>query len=380
VLPHELNSRPDLHDICDALDLAPATELLLEGSIEHLRDLLRLQPSAALVRDSMRKTPLHWAAFLKNDEAVDVLIEAGADLDAVGDDGMTPFYDTLGGPAPSRAICIKMIQAGSNVNHTTPWGVSPLETAVELSSCVSVVDILIDAGSNVHHVRDGLNLLHTVAMSGTYIVCEDLIRAGADIDAHTPTGETAVMKAVQHNNHSVLSMLIYHGAQLNSLTLTSFSILHWAALQGDIETMQILEQACIEGLRMDERDLQLVWGCFDRRDRYIYPQHRALLEVEEAAFQALINSITFAECATSEAEDHKLSDAMCMPGAFPVDLDDTDCDSPVAEALEQDDDYGQEEGRDSDDELWVTPYDNHPSGEERLEAASDDGDDTLIED
>ncbi|KAI4925691.1 hypothetical protein J4E85_007570 [Alternaria conjuncta] len=173
------------------------------------------------------------------------------------------------------------------------------------------------------------------------------------------------MKAVQHNNHS-----------LNNLTLANYSIVHYAALQGDVETMQILEQACVEGLRMDDEELEWVWGSFDQRDQYLFPQYRAPLEVEEAALQALIDSVIPTEYATSEDDDCELSDAIYMPGAFPIDLDDTNCDSQVSEALKQDDNYGEEEVRDSDDESGVTPYENHPSGEERLEAVSDDGDDT----
>ena len=251
-LPDELYSRPDLHDICEELDLAPASNLLFGGSLERLRDLLRVQPSAVLARDAMGKTPLHWAARLSNDEAIDMLIEAGADIDAVGHDGTTPLYDALCGPVVSRTTCIRMIQAGSDVNHITPYGKSPLTIAVGSSSCVPVIDILLDAGSNVHHVSNGLHLLQIAAKNSTRFVCEELLRAGVDVDAQTPIGQTAVMTAVRHNNHSVLELLIYHGAQLNIPTFVGFSIVDYAAFYGDIETMQILERACIEGLRMDK--------------------------------------------------------------------------------------------------------------------------------
>ena len=371
-LPNELHSRPDLHDICEELDLAPASKLLFGGCLERLRDLLWVQPSAVLVRDAMGKTPLHWAARLRNDEAIDMLIEAGADIDAVGHDGTTPLYDALRGSHVSRTTCIRMIQAGSDVNHITPYGKSPLTTAVGLSSCVPVIDILLDAGANVHHVCNGLHLLQIAAKNSTRFVCEELLYAGVDIDAQTPIGQTAVMTAVRHNNHSVLELLIYHGAQLDTLTFAGFCIVEYAAFYGDIETMQILEQACIEGLQMDETAQEYVWACFDERDLHIYPQDREPLQAEEAALQALIDSIIPTQYATLDDAYHRDSDAFHIPGAFPTNPTEADYDSRIAEGQEEDDDDGYEEKRDSDDESWVTTNGDCSDVEEEMETASDD--------
>ncbi|KAI4681614.1 hypothetical protein J4E81_009780 [Alternaria sp. BMP 2799] len=361
---------PDFQDICVELNLAPATELLFQRCSDRLKDLLQKQPSAALVRDSIGKTPLHWAVALKNHEAIDMLIEAGADVHAVGHDGRTPLYDAICVLGRSRTTCIKMIQAGSDVNHTTPDGSSPLRNAIDVNSLVPVVDILIDAGADVHHVHNGENLLHITAKACTAFTCEELLWAGVDIDARTRFGHTAAMIAAQNNNHDVLKTLIYHRAQLNNTTLEGHTVVHSAASCGDIETMKILEQACIKGLPMDEEALEQYWLWFDERVHYIIPTRRASLEAEEAAFQALLDSITPARSVMLEHhEDHK---AFHIPGAFPINPDEPNCDSRVAEVQEQDDDDGYEEGRDGDNESWITTDDDSSSCEAGMEAASDD--------
>ena len=374
----ELRDRPDFQDICVELNLAPATELLFQRCSDRLRDLLQKQSSAALVRDSMGRTPLHWAVALKNHEAIDMLIEAGADLHAVGHDGRTPLYDAICILGRSRATCIKMIQVGSDVNHTAPIGSSPLRNAIEVGSGVPVVDILIDAGADVHHVHNGENLLHITAKVSTGFTCEELLWAGVDIDAQTSYGQTAVIIAATNNSHDVLKTLIYHRAQLNNTTLQGHTVVHYAALYGDIETMKILEQACIKGLPMDDKALEQYWLWFDDRVHYIIPTRRAPLEAEEAAFQALLDSITPAIYVPQDDEHYEDNDGVHIPGAFPIDPDESDCDSRIQETGEWDDDFGCEEKRDSDDESWITTDDDSSGGEEDTKAViDDDGDGNL---
>jgi len=307
-----------------------------------------------------------------------MVMEAGADVHAVGHDGRTPLYDAICVLDRSRTTCIKTIQAGSDVNHTAPDGSSPLRNAIEANSLVPVVDILIDAGADVHHVHNGENLLHITAKTCTGFTCEELLWAGVDVDARTRFGHTAAMIAAQNNNHDVLKTLIYHRAQLNITTLQGHTVVHSAASCGDIETMKILQQACIEGLPMDDKALEQYWLWFDDRVDYIIPTRRAPPEAEEAAFQALLDSITPARSAILEHENHEDYEAFHIPGAFPINPDGPNCDSRIAKVQEQDDDDGYEEGRDSDDESWVTTDGDCSDYEEEMEAASDDEASSLI--
>ncbi|KAI4616133.1 uncharacterized protein J4E87_008868 [Alternaria ethzedia] len=367
-------NRPDVVDARDTLDLAPATRLILEERIVSLSDLLRIQPSAALARDTLGKTPLHWAVILGNAEAIDLLVAAGADLNAVSKDHKTILWNAVRSKFSSRSICIKILEAGADVNQVIQHTFTALGVAVS-SSRVSMTDILLKAGADVDGAQSGHPALTIAASTSAPEVLEHLLSAGANIEARNPLGKTAVICAAQYNNHAALEILIQHGARLNGWTNSHHSIIHFVASYGDLKTMQTLEKACIEGLPMDEDSLEDYWYHFeDRRCNKYLPKAKMSREVEEAAFQGLLDSIVPAEYATSEDEHYEDSDAIRIPGAFPVDPDGSDCETRIAEAREKDADYECEEEKDSDDESWITT-DDCSGDEEDTNAVTDDDED-----
>ncbi|KAI4606977.1 hypothetical protein J4E83_009732 [Alternaria metachromatica] len=365
-------SRSDLLDIGDVLNLAPATELILRGSIDSLRDLLRSQPSAVLTRDSLGNTPLHWAIKMANVDAVDLLLEAGADVHAVAKDTATPLCEAVDSDFESREICLKLLEAGADVDQVICHEGTALAEAVRRNRSVSTIKLLLDAGAHLHGIHGDDPVLIIAASESTSDACETLLLAGANIEARGSRGETAVMVAVGNNNHSVLEKLINLGARLDLELYDGDSIVIIAALHGDIETMRILETARIKGIPVDVKSREAYWYAFDRRYHYCFPKSVLPECVEMVAFQALLDSIVPAEYATLEYEHSEDSDAVHVPGAFPFDTDESDCDIGIPEAREWDDVDGCEEQRDSDDESRITPDDDRSGGEKEMEHASED--------
>ncbi|KAI4639298.1 uncharacterized protein J4E78_010983 [Alternaria triticimaculans] len=344
----------------------------VDGLSVFLNDLLRIQPSAALARDSLGKTPLHWAVILGNAEAIDLLVAAGADLHAVSKDHKTPLWNAVRSKFSSRSICIKILEAGADVNQVIQHTFTALGLAVS-SPRVSITDILLKAGADVDGAPSGHPALTIAASTSAPEVLEHLLSAGANIEARNPLGKTAVICAAQYNNHAALEILIQHGARLNGWTNSHHSIIHFVASYGDLQTMQTLEKACIEGLPMDEDSLEDYWYHFeDRRCNKYLPRGKMSREVEEAAFQTLLDSITPATYATSEDGHYEDSDVIHIPGAFPVDPDGLDCETRIAEARERDADYECEEEKDSDDESWITTDDDCSGDEEDTNVVTDD--------
>ena len=291
-----------------------------------------------LALDSIGNTPLHWAIEMANIDAVHLLLEAGTDIHAAAKDTTTPLCEAVDSDFDSRGICLKLLEAGADVDQVICCDSTALAEAVRRNRPISKIKILLDAGANLHGVHGDDPVLIIAASASTSDACETLLSAGARIDARGSQGQTAVMEAVENNNHSVLETLISHGERLDLWTYDDDSIVVIAALHGDIETMRILATACIKGIPVDVESREAYWYAFDQRYHYCFPKSVAPECVEMVAFQALLDSITPAEYATLEDEHYKGSDAIHIPGAFPIDPDKSDCDSGIPEARKWDDD------------------------------------------
>ena len=84
-------------------------------------------------------------------------------------------------------------------------------------------------------------------------ICDFLISRGANIRAINTNGESVVHVAINNNNHKILRFLsqchVYHHR-----TLAGETLLHHAAQQGDLETLQILHHSwSLDQIKTDEK-------------------------------------------------------------------------------------------------------------------------------
>jgi len=79
-------------------------------------------------RDTLGDTPLHVAAQLGDPADVRVLLEAGADPNAIGGRGRTPLFCT-----ENAKIAEMLVGAGANTNHRDDDGMSASDLAKVLN-------------------------------------------------------------------------------------------------------------------------------------------------------------------------------------------------------------------------------------------------------
>jgi len=118
------------------------------GRVERLRQILEVDPAQARARSQDGFTALHLAIFGHQEAAVSLLIESGADLEALstGDIARVP----------------------------------PLGTAVFVRSAL-LARLLLDAGADVNgRFADGSIALHSAAVSGDHELIGLLLQRGAD--------------------------------------------------------------------------------------------------------------------------------------------------------------------------------------------------------
>ena len=145
--------------------------------------------------------PLAMAAQQGNIAVVRYLLEKGADVDLAGREGLPALHTAChyGHPDVVRVL----IAGGANVNlPESPDDVTPLLRAISPME----------------------NREHAAAM------VEDLVRAGANVNAADSDGNTPLLRAVESGNPEVVSLLLSAGADVHACDSEGDSLLASAVL------------------------------------------------------------------------------------------------------------------------------------------------------
>lgn len=172
---------------------AKAAQALLQ---EHV-DVNTPQPDGA--------TALHWASHWDDLATADLLIRAGARVDAETDYGVTPL--SLACSNGNVAMIEKLLGAGANPNAALSTGGTALMTAVR---------------------------------TGNLDAVKALLARGADVNAkETWRGQTALMWAISEKHLAVAKALIEHGADVHARSASGFTPLLFAAREGDLDAVRM---------------------------------------------------------------------------------------------------------------------------------------------
>jgi ankyrin repeat protein len=132
------------------LDVFEATSL---GYVDRLHACLDDDPAAATTRSADGFTALHFAAFFGKPEAARILLEAGADVNAVAGNDMT--VQPLHSAAASRhlEVCRLLLAAGADVNARQAGGFTPLHAAAQ-NGDPELVELFLSARADPGAVTD----------------------------------------------------------------------------------------------------------------------------------------------------------------------------------------------------------------------------------
>ena len=181
--------------------------------------------------DEYGKTGLHWAAETDQVEAAQMLLDAGADIEA-----------------------------------KTAWGATPLDWAATMGSA-GVADLLLARGAS------GFTLVVAAGL-GMFDAVKSIIASGADLTAHRRRGApdspnddwpadsahilrdvlSDAMYAAARNGHTdVVEYLLDHGADVDAKGVFGGTGLHWAAINGHRNVVELL---VARGASRDIRDVR----------------------------------------------------------------------------------------------------------------------------
>jgi uncharacterized protein len=146
-----------------AIDLVPmllrgrsldACEAAALGDVTALRAAIENDDDARVLRSSDGWTPLHLAAFFGRDDAVALLIDHGAPLDAHSTNATrnTPLHAALAG-ATKASVVRRLILAGADVEARGAHNITPLHLAASRGDA-PLCDLLITRGADPQAVME----------------------------------------------------------------------------------------------------------------------------------------------------------------------------------------------------------------------------------
>lgn len=170
--------------------------------------------------------PIHMAAIAEDAHMVNLLIKLGANPNLPDSSGMTPLlYSVMHRDISTLKVLLKTKRI--DVNETSKEGYTPLSLAIE-EQRYKAAKLLIEAGADIHQriSKEKLTPLmvaaaQTKAAEGTYFVPGSvrpididrmLIKRGADVNAQSTKGMTALMIAAARNNTPAVGLLLNSGA------------------------------------------------------------------------------------------------------------------------------------------------------------------------
>ena len=183
-------------------------------------------------------TPLMYAAQNGHLRTVEILIDSGANVNAIPYNGISALLGAC--VAGHVYVADTLILNGANVNTQNYNGVSSLMYAAAFDDLV-MVDMLLFYKAKVDlKDDDGNTALHYSVYFDNLSVTEQLIRYGATIDQAENSGFTPLLIAAQNGHINHLDWLITNGADITARTDDSLTALSLAIINKQYETVNYL--------------------------------------------------------------------------------------------------------------------------------------------
>jgi cytohesin len=191
--------------------------------------------------DSIRGTALHHAAVAGQAAIAQILLDAGASVDARDTAGTTPLIRlAVHADRPARfdshAEATAYVLAQLSDGLPAQPGVHPLHEAH-----LATADLLLNAGADPNLIaEDGYSALHHAATNGALPLIDRLLAGGASAGQQNGIGYAPLHAACDASQAGAVRLLLAAGADPNAADNYGFTPLHGAAIQGSTECVEAL--------------------------------------------------------------------------------------------------------------------------------------------
>jgi len=178
-------------------------------------------------RDQRGSTLLMHAAAFGSPEAVKLLLESGAQVNAKNDLEATALILGAGNPEKARML----VEKGADVNAHSKLGRTPLMIAASCDGCSATVKLLLDKGADPN-AKDNEGAL---AAGAAVIVPEN----GAGRRPRAKQGDTALAAAARADNSDSVNLLLAKGVGADAGDGQGYTPLSWAASNCNLEAVKL---------------------------------------------------------------------------------------------------------------------------------------------
>lgn len=183
--------------------------------------------------DSLRRTPLHWAAVNGHNRIVQLLLQSGANAEQMDSTSLTPLELAL--EFGNSEVVLTLIMER---RIQSQW----LELAV-IGGHLAVVQLLLNRQADANAVSSATNYgsaLHAAAYRGNEEIVVLLLNASANVNQFSDKFGTPLQVASFQGNMGVVKLLLGHDADPNSPAGIHGTALQAAAQQGYFEIVKEL--------------------------------------------------------------------------------------------------------------------------------------------
>jgi ankyrin repeat protein len=249
------------------LDESNSMSLLMlacsQGDVELVKTLIAAGADVNYI-SANRRSVLHIAVDHNQPAVVTALLQAGANPMQQAANSAMPLHDAVWS---NRVECVKaLLPAYKSINYS-PDGAHnglPLNLAID-RGWSTIVQLFIDTGMDLNTCKYGTPPLIHAAASGKANIVQQLLRAGADVNAHDAQGLTPLLALPyvhdlripqQYSCAPIIRLLAEAGADLNACDSDGYTRIELMLRRGNLSLM---DRECVMLLQ------QL--GCTPRPER-----------------------------------------------------------------------------------------------------------------
>ena len=204
----------------------PVAQAIRDHDLEKMRELLDAQPDLLHAGDKRSNQPIHWATMTRQLEAIDELVQRGADINARRMDGARPIHLTNGDyfyrgwrdvprswPATPADVMTHLKSLGASIDLPTACHTGDIDRVRELlRQDPSLANTL---GDHEGYYPGAGSPLSNAAAAGRMDIVQLLLDHGADPnlpeEQYAPKGR-ALYSAVYHGHYDIAKLLLERGA------------------------------------------------------------------------------------------------------------------------------------------------------------------------
>ena len=235
-------------------------------------------PPDARADGALQATAMMYAAYMDRPDMMQVLADAGADIDMpdeMGDPAIN--WAAYGGKAAAVAWLLQNGARTDQAGHGTALEIAKRRGFTPIVGMIAAVDLnvtmdadaarlaaAIDANDAVAASalaglatmpdETGRPLFHRAARQGRIEIVWAMLESGVDVDLRDDIGFTALMEAARDGHVNMVSLLLEHGADPNIISSSAalkMTPIHLACVGGDTSIITALHDA---GASLDAQD------------------------------------------------------------------------------------------------------------------------------